>query len=439
MVSVRPVEFVVDTNAPFEHDRLARQARVEGFCRLIMELRSPAVLAVNGPFGSGKSVFLRMCAAHLRGQELEVAVAEFNAWQQSHTQVPLVDLVAALTSGPTATDKAVKSLRAIAVKLAWRAASAATRGIIEREDFRTPEDVSKFGEWKDTEDRRAEFHKALAEVVDENGKLVVLIDELDRCPPERALEILDVARHLFDVPGVVVVLGINEHELRHRVTKIYGQGCNAEEYLRRFVDLAIDLPGPGPNLVEFLDAAVAEAGLKGRVQAGPSRQFSGLMLELLASRSGMSARDIVQLTHRIARVLALVPAPESSHSPQWALQHAILSMCVLRWASPEAYRQLAAGAIDAFAAAAALIKALSLAERLSEGDSAAGMTVAMLLRVGLGEFSEMHPDEVKKHLATAGIGDAATVERIQSWLDRLNSQYFHAQLDHIIDLVELAV
>ena len=109
MTSVRPAEFVVDADDPFKHDRLARRGRVEALCRLIVELQSPAVLAVNGPFGSGKSVFLRLCAAHLRGQGVDVV--EFNAWQQSHTEVPLVDLVAALAAEPSQAEQITEKLR----------------------------------------------------------------------------------------------------------------------------------------------------------------------------------------------------------------------------------------------------------------------------------------------------------------------------------------
>ena len=169
MTSVRPAEFVVDADDPFKHDRLARQGRVEALCRLIVELQSPAVLAVNGPFGSGKSVFLRLCAAHLRGQGVDVV--EFNAWQQSHTEVPLVDLVAALASEPSQAEEITDKLRQIAVKLAWRTASAVTHGIVDGEASQTAEDLSMFGKWKDIEDRKAEFQQELSNLVGDTGKL----------------------------------------------------------------------------------------------------------------------------------------------------------------------------------------------------------------------------------------------------------------------------
>ena len=444
MTSVRPAEFVVDADEPFKHDRLDRKGRVEALCRIVVELQSPAVLAVNGPFGSGKSVFLRMCAAHLQSQAAdsqsqEVRVAEFNAWQQSHTRVPLVDLVATLTHSLTEAEQLGERLMKIAQVLGWRAASAATRGVIQREDFEVPADLSRFGEWKDTESRKAEFHETLAGVVDENGKLVVLIDELDRCPPERALETLDVARHLLDVPGVVVVLGVNANELHHRVKRVYGDGCDAERYLRRFIDLAVDLPGPGSNLTAFLNETSATVGLADRVGTAQSGQYSASILELLASRAELSARDIAQMMHRLAQVLALSPAPDSLSSTRWAQELTILSVCVLRSAAPDAYRRLAAGAVDGFAAAAALVEALALDQMLVEGDPVAMKVVANVAQLGHDHFAEMDAGEFKQRLVAAGIGDQATAELIAQRYVEPRHFYGRPNLGHILDLVELAV
>ena len=437
MTSVRPAEFVVDTDDPFKYDRLARQGRVKALCRIIVELQSPAVLAVNGPFGSGKSVFLRLCSAHLRGQGLNVV--EFNAWQQSHTEVPLVDLVAALTSGSNQPEEITDKLRQVAVKLAWRTASAVTHGIVDREASQGAEDLSMFGTWKDLEDRRAEFRKELANLANHAGKLVVLVDELDRCPPERALRLLDAVRHLFDISGVVVVLGINELELRHRVKKLYGDSCNAEVYLRRFIDLTIDLPGPGTSLIDFLNGAFTEVGLAKRLEAGPSRQFAGSMIELLARQSEMNARDILQMTYRIARILALIPAPESERGSHMEFLHATLCVWVLRHADLETYRQFASGAIDSYETVAALVKRLSLDEPLSKGDSFAGMIVAGLLALGRDEWEDVDLDQIETRLAATTIEEPMALEHILKTFNRLRFTCRRPQLKQIIDLIELAV
>ena len=431
MTSVRPAGFVVGDGDPFERDLLERKGRVEGFCGLIQDLSAAAVLAVNGSFGSGKSVFLRMCASRLRS--LGVRVAEFNAWHQCHTQTPLVDLVAAVTSSPSFTEEAARSLREVAVKLAWRTASAATRGVVEREDFQFARGASGFDEWNQIEERRKEFHEELERIVARDGTLVVLIDELDRCPPSRALEILDVARHLFDVPGFVVVLGVNEHELQQRVRTLYGEGCAAEAYLRRFIDLMIDLPRPGASLAGFMNEAFASVGLSGRLQAG-SDHYSGSMLEILADKAGMSARDILQFTHRLARVLALSPAPGPHDRRRWELEQLTLALCALRWADTTGYRKLVAGDADAAEAAYFLVEALSVKEMLAGGDPFVLGTAASLLRLDPGVAS-------RERLEAVGF-DSDTATMILNECQQLNrgdrSFRIGRLRDQLVGLVELA-
>ncbi len=141
---------------------------------------------------------------------------------------------------------------------------------------------------------------------------MVFIDELDRCLPERALELLDAARHLFDVPGVVIVLGINEHELHQRIRQLFGDGCKADVYLRRFVDLSIDLPDPGSELAGFLEGSFTAAGLQEHLQ---DAAYSGVMVELLAEQPGVSLRDIEQMAHRVSLVLARAPDTDFARLP----------------------------------------------------------------------------------------------------------------------------
>ena len=188
---LRPPEFEADPASPFEHDKLGLQNRVTTLCRVLTEEPAPAVVSVNGGFGTGKTAFLGMCAAHLRSQDVAVTVVEFNAWKQSHTGDPLVDLVSAVGRGDT--DTATR-LRELAATLAWRLASVATRGLVESEDYIASPDNTSFGAWEQAEDNIAEFKQMLSGLAaGTEGGLVVLIDELDRCLPAYAMELLNTA------------------------------------------------------------------------------------------------------------------------------------------------------------------------------------------------------------------------------------------------------
>ena len=83
----------------------------------------------------------------------------------------------------------------------------------------------------------------------ENHSLVIIIDELDRCRPTYAIELLETAKHLFAVDNIVFVLGINIAEMTHSIKALYGSDFDAEGYLRRFINLDYPLPDPNPEVV----------------------------------------------------------------------------------------------------------------------------------------------------------------------------------------------
>lgn len=426
---MRPDQFAVDPKEPFERDRLDRRGRVEALCGLIERTESAAVIAVNGPFGSGKSAFVRMCAAHLRNRD--VTVAEFNAWQQSHTRWPLIDLVSALGSDATLAER----LRGIAVNLAWRAANVASRGLIARDDLSEPKNAAQFEEWKQIENGRAKFREALAEEVAEaNDKLVVVIDELDRCVPRYALDMLDVVRHLFDVPGVVVLLGVNQDELCQRVKSLFGPECTADVYLRRFIDLTIDLPNPDPQqLVRFLDETFGGAGLEERLR---SSDYSAWFVGLLAERTGASLRDIEQIVHELSQVLALAPTP-SHGQPQSAptRDQTIVALFALRVADPTTYAQLRTGGINALEAAASLGRALRLTapEAARHHPMVRMLTAIVALDHGDGRF------EFDQNAIESAFGDAGIAEAISEHLRAFDDYLTRFGRDATFDIVDLAV
>ena len=85
------------------------------------------------------------------------------------------------------------------------------------------------------------FKNSLANFIEkstEDKPVVFIIDELDRCRPNYAVEVLEQIKHLFSVPKIVFVLSIDKEQLGHAVRGVYGsEKLNADEYLRRFIDI----------------------------------------------------------------------------------------------------------------------------------------------------------------------------------------------------------
>ena len=299
-VRLHPNEFEADPKDPFKHDKLSRRQHVEAFCSALSGIEGPAVVLLDAPWGSGKTAFVRMCSAFL--QSRDVRVVEFNAWRQQYTQRPLVDLVAAISA--RVPSPVMADLRREANAVAWHLAKVLTKGIIDRDA--PSSGPSMLDSWDVAKTAIDDFTRALEAATAEDRPLVVFVDELDRCRPAYALDLLEVVRHLFSVDGVVVVLAINRDQLRCAVKSLYGEEFGAERFLRRFADLHVGLPVPAqPDITTFLDGLLDATGLAARF--GAANGWTRLMMHLVVEHPGCSLRDLEQATHLAAVVLSSLP------------------------------------------------------------------------------------------------------------------------------------
>lgn len=100
-----------------------------------------------------------------------------------------------------------------------------------------------FEEIQLAEDIREKVKQIFDEVIVEHAqKLVIFIDELDRCRPSFALEMLERLKHYFDDDRIIFVVSINKEQLTHTISNYYGVGFDSTGYLNKFFDLEANLP-----------------------------------------------------------------------------------------------------------------------------------------------------------------------------------------------------
>lgn len=78
--------------------------------------------------------------------------------------------------------------------------------------------------------------------------IFIFVDELDRCRPTYAIELLEAIKHLFGVPGIYFVVATNLEQLGHSIKAVYGEQFDSERYLKRFFDQEYLLPEPDHRL-----------------------------------------------------------------------------------------------------------------------------------------------------------------------------------------------
>lgn len=87
------------------------------------------------------------------------------------------------------------------------------------------------------------INEFLDSLLPEKGdRLVIFVDELDRCSPSYAVRLLERIKHYFSNGKITFVFSVNINELQYTIKKYYGDGFDGARYLDRFFDLRVQIP-----------------------------------------------------------------------------------------------------------------------------------------------------------------------------------------------------
>lgn len=317
----------------WDGDRLGYSAIGQTFTNLIQSLDSAKVISIEAGFGRGKTFFRKAWAKQLASAG-EVVV-EIDVQQSDHSGDPVITLLGALVEAlPTSTKtrgaKALESakkvgaigsrtiVRAILKSGADEIFEAIAENAIDKLDNLDALDgiinsvgseMSKFAGNLITSQMAAErvrkielpeqldaLRSALTEGKD-NNRVVVIIDELDRCHPEYAISFLESTKLIFKQSGFIFCLMVNPNYLENLARHRFGVAKNDEKYLDKFVDIRLKLE---PNQEAFKTAVQDLAtALPLRIPFGESDEFSIQRAAQLASELALFCGVSMRKTKRV--------------------------------------------------------------------------------------------------------------------------------------------
>lgn len=301
----------LNSDAPYADDALGREDLCKRWTRFIERSTTPYVMAIDGKWGTGKTTLLRMWEADLRKADFRCVF--FDAWEADFYGHALPALIGEITKQIPDEEFNSKmkelsgvlfasaTLHAISLMLPGGNIAAEIAGAWEQ-SLKDHDAVEAYRSYREAVDK---FKKTLQKFAscEKNGKpLVIFVDELDRCRPDFALEVLEKVKHVFDVESVFFVFAINKDEMRKTIQTVYGD-IDSECYLRKFFDhtfLLINKSGLG-------ETAFAKSGLKSHIEERIKwLQANGLevedelrsfqqLLHAMISRFPLSLRDEEQI------------------------------------------------------------------------------------------------------------------------------------------------
>lgn len=260
-------------------DKLAVKKYLDGFTAFIRDCATPMTTAIQGDWGSGKTSAMNYITQQLE-EDAGNIILNFNTWQYSQFNLgddlafSLIRSIFERLPQPESNDnnsqklfRKVHELMSIVGRLtspllhyaskkigvddaveAVQETAKEANAIIEEHRAQDPMLSSVYEH--DTSpasllaDLRKQLEKYILEITADGQpyhRIYVMVDDLDRLEPERAVEVMEALKTFLNVPNCVFILAIDFNVVLRGVRKKYGADFT-EEKARAFFDKIIQIP-----------------------------------------------------------------------------------------------------------------------------------------------------------------------------------------------------
>ena len=268
-----------------ENDAIGRNNEVFNFSELLSTLEGPYSVAIDSEWGSGKTFFVKQVKMLLdllnpqskvdketsdkilkkfnldselneNSEKVDDSIYSiyFDAWKNDADDEPIKSLIYDIMleldfkynfSNTKLTDAGIQALKFLTPVIG----GAVETGSKILNSLFSEEQLKPFVKKKLFE---KEIQNFISELPNERGnKLVIFIDELDRCNPAYAVKLLEQIKHYMEDDRIIFVFSVNINQLQHTIKHHYGNNFNATKYLDRFFDLQVKLPKA--NMMKFYE------------------------------------------------------------------------------------------------------------------------------------------------------------------------------------------
>lgn len=238
------------------NNTILRNNQLSMLVKLLNSLKENTVLAIDGAWGSGKTVFVKQLLilsddtiqdyGHNTLDENAINLLRekqktfyFNAWEYDY----LGDALSAMLLKLIADDDESLNTASIKKALSMISISAGLKNLTH--DFIDIDNKTRKAGLvkavKDQVNRHDAVNEFLNKLKGDSERLIFVIDELDRCRPSFAVELLEVVKHYFTRYDVTFIITTNVNQLSHTIKKYYGSDFDGYAYLNKFFDFTFGL------------------------------------------------------------------------------------------------------------------------------------------------------------------------------------------------------
>ena len=275
----------IDNDEPIYEDRLGHHMYAAQMGERLLSCDPPYVLGILGAWGSGKASFLRKVWAYLGGESehslddlrrwygenwvkpKNLYLVWFNPWHHQFESSPMVALLQEIRTSFARLDKFKEEAKKLADVTVYSAVSVLGELISSLSKLDPAKIVERGREYEaerlltplSSQRFRELFRAAVRQVIKKDGRLVVFIDDLDRCEGDTAYRLLEALKLYLNAENCVYVLGLDQKHLEETIARVFSGKEQpwrfrplAREYLGKMFQCQFLLPVT-PEVTRFIE------------------------------------------------------------------------------------------------------------------------------------------------------------------------------------------
>ncbi|MBA2295953.1 MAG: AAA family ATPase [Actinobacteria bacterium] len=228
---------------------------------LAREKLDPVTIGVVGWWGSGKSTILRLIETSLREPGGGIVVVDTRPWEYDPATDPKATLIAEVLTALQARASESKTLgqdvkeqfAKLAGRVRWSKAITLVANSALSVSLPTIDHITGiFGSGDSPTDPTLQgFREEFAELLEklpQIERVIVVVDDLDRCLPTSVIATLEAIKLFLSVPKMAFVLAYDDRLVTHAIAERYQPSTRALEMASEYLEKIVQIPVPVPTL-----------------------------------------------------------------------------------------------------------------------------------------------------------------------------------------------
>ena len=214
------------------------------------------VILLNGSWGTGKTTFIKELIENINKEENMELFNLYNAYENEcheNAYIPFCASIAEKIHMQEKFTKFIKSIGAGAMTGLSVCTISVARSFLKNTFQVDINDVAQdlsdslqkynddyLSDYKNFQEHKSYIKEKMSEACF-NKTQIFIIDELDRCKPNFAMDTLEIVKHFFDIKNCIFIISVDKLQLEESIKAVYGNGINSTKYFSKLFDYQYNL------------------------------------------------------------------------------------------------------------------------------------------------------------------------------------------------------